>query len=202
MATGSIYCRGRQYGGGGSGTGGHVIKDNSVDLAARAGLNFVGFDLQDDETNDESDVMAHRITQGELSEIIGSDVPPSYVTLAVYDKTGTENEIGIYVDALGNRKKLYEKVVTGTMCTGTFGVVSTDLPECEFCELCSFLVSYDGYVKNMIDAVALATDGSEIVMLLAEDSVYQNQTFYARVHYCKVPTVEPTPEPEPEEPGE
>ena len=188
MATGSIYCRGRQYGGGSSGTGGHIIKNNSTDLAPRAGLNFVGFDVSDDETNDESDVKEHKLTSAEFEEIIGQTPLPTFVTLEVYDKTGAENEIGIYVDANGNRKKLYERVVSGTMCTGTFGVVQTGLPDCEFCELCSFLVSANGYVKNMIDAVAIATDGSEIVMLLAPESAYQNQPFYAKVHYCKAPT--------------
>jgi hypothetical protein len=157
-------------------------------LTDRTGLKFVGFDLSDDSTNDESDVAAHRLTQAEFNDIVSPDPPPTYVTIDFYDKTGAEREIGIYVDALGNRKKLYEKIVVGTMCTGTFGTFTTDVPTSEFCELCSFLVSANGYVKNMIDAVAIASDGSEIVMLLAPDSVYQGQTFYARVRYCKIPT--------------
>ena len=69
MADGVLSLKGTLVGARGSGSGGHVIKDNGTAVTQRPTMNMTDFDIADDNTNEETDIKPHRITSAEMSEI-------------------------------------------------------------------------------------------------------------------------------------
>ena len=108
-----IYKEGYFFGDNGNG---HNIKSNGTDQYPRESLNFSGFDLADDPTNDETDVKAHRLSSAELDEILSDPIPPKPTELPVlFDETGAERIVGWYKYADGTKKPVYKKTLSGTV---------------------------------------------------------------------------------------
>lgn len=95
---------------GGAG-GGHIINDNGTPMAQRGEMNFIDFDLTDDDTNEQTVVEPHEITSEEWADIIGS-LPGTPTDLPVlFDERGTEYQVGWYVNSSGLKKPVYEKTI-------------------------------------------------------------------------------------------
>ena len=99
---------------GGSG-GGHVIEDEGVALTQRDTLNFVDFDLEDDDTNEKTVVQSHELTQEEFEEIFSSGLPGAITGFDLSNTTceanihsTDERVIGQWIDG----KPLYQKTIT------------------------------------------------------------------------------------------
>lgn len=98
---------------GGSG-GGHVIEDEGVALTQRDTLNFVDFDLEDDDTNEKTVVQSHELTQEEFEEIFSSGLPGAVTGFDLSNTTCEANIhslderiIGQWIDG----KPLYQKTI-------------------------------------------------------------------------------------------
>ena len=140
-----IYKSGTYYGNGGGGSGGHSIKDNGVDMDARAALNFVDFDLTDNSGDDETDVAAHRLTSDEMAEIM-STLPGVPTELPIlFDETGAERVVGWYKTSSG-KKPLYEKTVkVDNVASNASGWTTV------YSESTSELVRVEGYAMDTSD---------------------------------------------------
>lgn len=96
------------------GGGAHTIENNGTAVADRAALNFTDFDITDDDTDDETDIKAHRLTSAEMSEIM-STLPGAPTSLPVmFDEGENEYQVGWYRYANGTKKPVYEKMVQFT----------------------------------------------------------------------------------------
>lgn len=94
---------------GGTG-GGHVIEDEGTALTQRDTLNFVDFDLEDDDTNEKTVVQSHELTQEEFAEIF-STLPTmldkSSLSVDSLNFSLSEKVIGTWIDG----KPLYQKTI-------------------------------------------------------------------------------------------
>ena len=137
-----IYKEGYFFGDNGNG---HNIKSEGTDQYPRESLNFSGFDLADDPTNDETDVKAHRLSSSELDEILSDPIPPKPTELPVlFDETGSERIVGWYKLANGTKKPVYEKNII--LNSRTF--VSTEGTEVYTDSSIESLVDCDAYDTN------------------------------------------------------
>ncbi len=94
--------------------GGHTITDNDTSITERDILNLIDFDIDDDSTNEKTDINPHRLTSAELDDIV-SCIPTGYTDLPIkFDERGTEYIVGRYVKADGSIVPLYQKLITFT----------------------------------------------------------------------------------------
>lgn len=127
---------------GGSGSGGHSIKDNGTAMADESALNFTDFDISDDSTNNETDIKAHRLTSAELQDIV-SPLPSAVLDMPVlYDERGIEYQVGWYVLANGKKKPVYKKELTLTLNAS----VSTN--EVQIGARIDYVLDISGYVLD------------------------------------------------------
>lgn len=88
-----------------------TIKDDGTAVTERDTVNFTDFDIDDDSTNEETDITPHRLTAGEMTEIM-STLPGTPVDLPVmWDDTGTEYQIGWYKLSNGKKIPIYRKTL-------------------------------------------------------------------------------------------
>jgi len=117
--------------GGGGGEGGHIIEDDGTEMTQRDTLDFVDFDLEDDDTNEKTVVQSHELTQEEFAEIFSSGLPGA---ITGFDLSNTscesnihstdERVIGQWIDG----KPLYQKTVdTGALPNNTTKSVATSI---------------------------------------------------------------------------
>lgn len=91
--------------------GGHTFTDADSPITNRDTVNLIDFDIDDDSTNEKTDINPHRLTSEELDDIVAG-VPNGYADLpVVYDERGTEYVIGKYIKADGTIKSLYQKTI-------------------------------------------------------------------------------------------
>lgn len=98
--------------GGGSGGGGHTIQDDGTDMTARDNLNFVGMEVDDNDSDGSTDVAEHRLTSAEISEMMGGIPNPTPRYPVIVDERGTEYQVGWYILSNGTKKPVYEKTIT------------------------------------------------------------------------------------------
>lgn len=88
----------------GGGSSGHTIKDNGVAMESRSSLNLIGFDVTDNDGDDETDVEAHRLTSEEMGEILET-LPGAPTDLPRYSTN--EQVVGYWIDG----KPLYQRTL-------------------------------------------------------------------------------------------
>lgn len=94
--------------GGGTG-GGHTIQDDGTDMTARDNLNFVGMEVDDNDSDGSTDVTEHRLTSAEISEMMGGIPNPTPRYPIMFDERGTEYKVGWYILSDGTKKPVYRK---------------------------------------------------------------------------------------------
>lgn len=123
--------------GGGGGEGGHIIEDNGTEMTQRDTLNFVDFDLEDDDTNEKTVVQSHELTQEEFEEIFSSGLPGAITGFDLSNTTceanihsTDERVIGQWIDG----KPIYQKDVQVTFPSGIvdgttkYNIVAHNIP--------------------------------------------------------------------------
>ena len=70
----------REYAAGSGSSGGHAIEDEGTELTQRDTLNFIDFDMEDDSTNEKTQVAMHELTSAEMEEIMSNPPGPSTPT--------------------------------------------------------------------------------------------------------------------------
>lgn len=102
-------------GGGGGGTGGgHTIQDDGTDMTARDNLNFVGMEVDDNDSDGSTDVTEHRLTSAEISEMMGGIPNPTPRYPILFDERGTEYQVGWYILSNGTKKPVYRRDSQGS----------------------------------------------------------------------------------------
>ena len=77
----TVSANWQEDGSGGGGTGGgHAIEDEGTALTQRDTLNFIDFDMEDDSTNEKTQVAMHELTSAEMEEIMSNPPGPSTPT--------------------------------------------------------------------------------------------------------------------------
>lgn len=154
---------------GGSG-GGHVIEDEGVALTQRDTLNFVDFDLEDDDTNEKTVVQSHELTQEEFEEIFSSGLPGAITGFDLSNTTceanihsTDERIIGQWIDG----KPLYQKTIeTGALPNATTKSVETGIANI------SNVIDISGFAKSSNGArcipILYAMGGSSASVCLAD----------------------------------
>lgn len=123
--------------------GGHDIKNDGVAVTARDTMNFTDFDIEDDPTNKETDIKAHRLTASELTYIC-SPLPGAVSDMPVlFDARETEYVVGWYVFSDGTKKPVYEK----TVYFGALPNANTKTVTLETKLYADYVVSCDAMVK-------------------------------------------------------
>jgi len=171
--------------GSGSG-GGHTIEDDGTELTQRDTLNFVGFDCEDDDTEEKTQVAAHELTAAEMAEIIS---PLPYMDFSnpsaeAFVFSTNERVIGQWIDG----KPLYQKTITGTTPAND-GEISTGITNGSNAVVVrgTFLNSA-GYNANFAYAdigVDAKSDGSSIYFNYMNRTDFKNQPFTATIQYTK-----------------
>lgn len=90
--------------------GGHEIQSGGTALAQEDALNFIGFDVEDNDTDGSTDVSEHELTTSELTEIM-STLPGQPTQGITIDLRGNEQVIGKVIKSDGTEKTLYQKTI-------------------------------------------------------------------------------------------
>lgn len=101
------------------GGGGHTIQDNGTDMTARDNLNFVGMEVDDNDSDGSTDVAEHRLTPAEISEMMGGIPNPTPRYPVIFDERGTEYQVGWYILSNGTKKPVYRHDMTITLRSTT-----------------------------------------------------------------------------------
>lgn len=173
--------------------GGHTITDNDTPITERDTVNLIDFDIDDDSTNEKTDINPHRLTNDELNDII-SGVPNSYADMPVlYDERGTEYAIGKYIKADGTIKTVYQKtyIITTGSAEGWF-----EIPH----NITNFekAVSLDGIIndangtdwligcwRNNEVYSTIVMQGSVIRVYMSGANAFKNRPCYITAKYIK-----------------
>lgn len=111
---GKIIKNGIEYGGGGSGTGGHTIVDTDGNpVADEPKLQFTGLDVQDNSTDSETEVAAFGLNTDSLDDIMSAGVAGNQVAGNGLVYSTTEQVVGKWIDG----KPIYQKTVTSDTVT-------------------------------------------------------------------------------------
>lgn len=133
-------------GGGGSG-GGHTIQDDGVDMTARDNLNFVGMEVDDNDSDGSTDVAEHRLTSAEISEMMGGIPNPTPRYPVIADERGTEYQVGWYILSNGTKKPVYQKTVSFTNKGSNSYMLEFDSG--------ISIVDYHGFMENGNDKLSI-----------------------------------------------
>lgn len=105
---GTIYRNGTQYGGGGSGAGGHEIVDtDGSSLPAEDKLQFIGLDVTDNSTDGETEVESFGLNADSLDDVMSAGVAGNQVASNGLVYSTTEQVVGKWIDG----KPLYQKTI-------------------------------------------------------------------------------------------
>ena len=94
------------------GGGGHTIQDDGADMTARDNLNFVGMEVDDNDSDGSTDVSEHRLTPAEILEMMGGIPNPTPRYPVIFDERGTEYQVGWYILSNGTKKPVYRRDVS------------------------------------------------------------------------------------------
>ena len=116
---GKIIKNGIEYGGGGgSGTGGHVIVDtDGSPVADEPKLQFTGLDVQDNSTDSETEVAAFGLNTDSLDDIMSAGTAGNQVAGNGLVYSTNEQVVGKWVDG----RPIYQKTIQATAPTPSGG---------------------------------------------------------------------------------
>lgn len=165
------------------------IEDNGTAVTDRDTVNFVDFDIEDDDTAgaEKTNVSAHRLTSGELAEIC-STLPGAPTQYPKYSTT--EQVVGEWIDG----KPIYQKTVDfGALPNATTKNVPHGISNLDYI-IEVYGVSSDGgsiqanlpYVNpaSLSNAVSIKINGSNIQIITASNMSTFTKT-YVTLRYTK-----------------
>lgn len=184
-------------GSGGGGEGGHTIEDNGTEMTQRDTLDFVDFDLEDDDINEKTVVQSHELTQEEFEEIFSSGLPGA---ITGFDMSNTtceanihstdERVIGQWIDG----KPLYQKSFTFTTGSssnidtiGTIANISTAVSIKGYLQLANATIALPWLYNTAVSSAAYAgamVSGSDVKVMYG-GSDYCNRPGSLTIQYTK-----------------
>lgn len=153
------------------GGGGHTIQDDGTDMTARDNLNFVGMEVDDNDSDGSTDVAEHRLTSAEISEMMGGIPNPTPRYPVIFDERGTEYQVGWYILANGTKKPVYQKTVDcGALPNNSEKQVSTGLTNVK-------VINVRGYSYRQSDDTSFPlpcvnTSGSQVSVYYSSGKIY------------------------------